>query len=351
MTLLRPATFAIPGDITALTGGYIYERRLLEGLRDQGRDVRHLELPAAFPDPSPAEMATAIRQLQAVPQNRVLILDGLVFGAIDTAALASLRAPVLAMVHHPLALETGLDPVRRDHLFRTERDNLQLSRHVLVPSPHTRDILIRDYGVEASQISIARPGIDQPTLPPVPVTPPLILSVGILHPRKGHDILIDSLTRIADLGWQAVIVGSAWDHDHASELHAMAKASGLGNRLRLPGKVSADVLQRLFAQASIFALATRYEGYGIVFDEALSHGLPIVSCATGAVPETVPAEARLLVPPDDTTSFAAALRDLLEHPEKRARLASASAALATALPGWANTAQAAGTVLDGPCFD
>ena len=39
MTLLRPATFAIPGDITALTGGYIYERRLLEGLRDQGRDV------------------------------------------------------------------------------------------------------------------------------------------------------------------------------------------------------------------------------------------------------------------------------------------------------------------------
>ena len=255
------------------------------------------------------------------------------------------------MVHHPLALETGLDPVRSDHLFRTERDNLQLSRHVLVPSPHTRDILIRDYGVEASQISIARPGIDQPTLPPVPVTPPLILSVGILHPRKGHDILIDSLTRIADLDWQAVIVGSAWDHDHASELHAMAKASGLGNRLRLPGKVSADVLQRLFAQASIFALATRYEGYGIVFDEALSHGLPIVSCATGAVPETVPAEARLLVPPDDTTSFAAALRDLLEHPEKRARLASASAALATALPGWANTAQAAGTVLDGPCFD
>ena len=91
--------------------------------------------------------------------------------------------------------------------------------------------------------------------------------------------------------------------------------------------------------------------YGIVFDEALSHGLPMVSCATGAVPETVPAEARLLVPPDDTTSFAAALRDLLEHPEKRARLASASAALATALPGWANTAQAAGTVLDGPCFD
>lgn len=131
----------------------------------------------------------------------------------------------------------------------------------------------------------------------------------------------------------------------------MAKASGLGNRLRLPGKVSADVLQRLFAQASVFALATRYEGYGIVFDEALSHGLPIVSCATGAVPETVPAEARLLVPPDDTTSFAAALRDLLEHPEKRARLASASAALATALPGWANTAQAAGTMLDGPCFD
>ncbi|NHF72006.1 glycosyltransferase family 4 protein [Paracoccus xiamenensis] len=350
MTAPRPATFAIPGDIETLTGGYIYERRLLQGLREQGRDVQHMELPASFPAPSPAEMAQAVRRLQSVPADRVLILDGLVFGAIASAGLATVRAPILAMVHHPLAMETGLDPDQRAYLYRTERDNLRLARHVLVPSPHTRAVLIDRYGLSPERISIARPGVERPAAKAVPTQPPLILSVGILHPRKGHDVLIDSLTRIADLDWQAVIVGNAWHKQHAADLANMAAGSGLGPRLRLAGQVPAETLQRLYSQASIFALATRFEGYGIVFDEALSHGLPIVSCATGAVPDTVPAGAGILVPPDDSASFAAALRDLLENPDKRARLAAAASAVSGQLPSWSDTAQAAGLVLDGPEF-
>jgi hypothetical protein len=58
---LRRAAFAIPGDITTPTGGYIYERRLLEGLRAQGRDMRHLQLGTTFPDPSAQDMADADR--------------------------------------------------------------------------------------------------------------------------------------------------------------------------------------------------------------------------------------------------------------------------------------------------
>jgi hypothetical protein len=63
---VRTAAFAIPGDIATLTGGYIYERRLLEGLRAAGRDVRHIQLAASFPDPSPADMADAVAQLAAL---------------------------------------------------------------------------------------------------------------------------------------------------------------------------------------------------------------------------------------------------------------------------------------------
>lgn len=109
---MRAAAFAIPGDITTLTGGYIYERRLPEGLRDQGRAVRHIQPGASYPDPTPDDMADAMARLGAVAQDRALILDGFISGASDPAGLAQVRAPMVAKVHHPLALADGLPIVR-----------------------------------------------------------------------------------------------------------------------------------------------------------------------------------------------------------------------------------------------
>nr|WP_237168380.1 glycosyltransferase family 4 protein [Paracoccus shandongensis] len=329
-----------------MTGGYLYERRLLEGLRRFGHDILHLELPASFPDPSPADMAAAIKALAALPPDRPLILDGLVFGAIDTQGLARVRAPILAMVHHPLAIESGLDPARRDHLFRTERDNLRLARHVLVPSPHTRRILVERYDVAPDRITIARPGVDRPRLPRAPVSPPLILSVGILHPRKGHDILIEALSRLTDLDWRAVIVGKPWDSAHARALTAQLAASPAARRITLAGQVAPDVLEGLYSQATLFALATRYEGHGLVFDEALVRGLPVVSCATGAVPDTVPPGAGLLVPPGDAAAFTGALRQVLEDKALRHGIARAAWNAGRDLPGWDATATITSGVLD-----
>jgi len=344
--MTRAAAFAIPGDIETLTGGYIYERRLLEGLRAQGRDVDHIPLGSSFPHPSPADMAEAAARLRAIAPDRPLILDGLVFGSIDTAVLAALPMPVVAMLHHPLAHESGLDPAARDHLYRTERDNLRHAAHVLVPSPHTRALLISDYGVEPARITIARPGTDRPIGRLPKAEPPLILSVGILHPRKGHDILLRALARLSARDWQAVIVGSRYDPDHAAALDRLHAELALGDRVRLAGRLPGDDLGRAYAQASIFALATRYEGYGIVFDEAMAHGLPIVTCATGAVPDTMAEGAGLLVPPEDPEAFAAALDRLLSDAALRDRMARTSAAAGAALPGWSETARIAGDVLD-----
>ncbi|TJZ94295.1 glycosyltransferase family 4 protein [Paracoccus gahaiensis] len=341
-------TFALPGDITTLTGGYIYDRRLVEGLRAQGRQVEVLALPDSFPTPSPSQMAQALADLQALPADRPVIIDGLAFGALDPAGVAAIRAPIVAMIHHPLAQESALPADLADHLWRTERANLAHARHVLVPSPHTRAMLVERYGVAPDRITVVRPGTDRPAQAraPAPVAPPLILSVGILHPRKGHDVLIAALAQLADLDWQAVIAGNPWDMPHVAALEDQICDSGLGARLDLAGRVAPERLAQLYSQASIFALATRYEGYGIVFDEALSHGLPIVSTRTGAVPDTVPQDAGLLVAPDDAPALAQALRRLLESPQDRAACAAAAARAGAALPGWPDTARLAGEVLD-----
>lgn len=343
---MRPADFAIPGDINTVTGGYIYERRLLEGLRAMGRDVAHIELAASFPDPDARDMADVLSALHALAPERVLILDGLVYGSIETRGLARVRAPIVAMIHHPLALETGLSDARKAHLFNTERDNLALAAHVLVPSPHTAEILIRDYGVAVDKITIARPGTDQRVRVRAPSNPPLILSVGILHPRKGHDVLLRALAALTDHDWRAAIVGSAHDPDHAARLDAMVQDLGLRHRVHLAGRLPDAELDALYAQASIFALATRYEGYGMVFDEALSWGLPIVSCDTGAVRQTVPAGAGLLVAPDAPVAFSRALGQLLADASLREEMADHAGHAGQSLPAWQDTARIAGDVLD-----
>jgi hypothetical protein len=339
---MTQAVFAIPGDKDRRTGGFIYEATVLRVLNEIGCATRHLVLPDSFPDPSTADMARTLDALGAVPADQPVILDGLVFGAIDPAGLAGISAPVIAMVHHPLGLETGLSAERAAVLCANEAAALQRVAHVIVPSPHTADILVRNFGADPGRITIALPGFVRPVPNPVPnpvsLDPPLILSVGLLAERKGHDVLIAALASIRDLSWQANIVGKAHDPAIAQALRAQIDSLGLASRVRLSGELSEHDLNDLFNAAHIFALATRYEGYGMVLSEAMLYGLPVVSCAVGAVPDTV-GDAGLLVPADDPAAFGMALRGLLTDQQVLARFRDASVQRATRLPTWQDTAQ------------
>lgn len=337
---------ALPGALETLTGGSFYDRRLVESLRAAGHGVAVVTLPEGFPDPGEAALAAAVAQLAAQPAGRVVIVDGLAYGALPTAALAGIAAPMVAMVHHPLAMEPGMDGAVAEGLWRRERDNLALARHVLVPSGHVAGLLVARYGVAAERITVLEPGVDRPAMVAgTKAVPPLILSVGLLDPRKGHDVLIAALESLGDLDWRAVIAGTPRDAAHVAALEAQVAGSAVGDRIRLAGRVSMAERDRLYAEASIFALATRYEGYGIVFNEALLAGLPIVSCRAGAVPGTVPVEAGLLVPPDDPAAFAAALREVLTDGARRAAMAAAARRAGAALPDWDAVARRAAVVL------
>ncbi|WP_285294434.1 glycosyltransferase family 4 protein [Aureimonas altamirensis] len=341
--------FAIPGGLDRRTGGTIYDRRVVETLSGQGWAARTIPLPGAFPDPSAEEMREALSLLRGVPGDEALIVDGLAFGALDTSELARLHRAPIAMVHHPIGLEAGLSPDLARTLIAREHANLGHARHVIVPSAHTADMLRLHFDVPAERITVAQPGFDNAACGRRrAMRPPLILSVGLLARRKGHDVLLAALRALTDLDWQAVLAGRAHDPQTEAELRALIDGSGLAGRVRLAGEVHDGELARLYGAASIFALATRYEGYGIVFGEAMRSGLPIVSCDVGAVPGTVPKNAGLLVPPDDAPAFAAALRRLLEDRPLRQAMAVAARRHGAALPGWDETARiVAGVIAQG----
>lgn len=338
--------FVIPGDEATISGGYGYDRRIIAGLRAQGKSLEVVNLGPSFPNPTPQDSKDAAEKLASFPKQSLVIIDGLAFGALDQTAVSKIKAPLVALIHHPLAFEGGQSTERREQLFIRERENLKHASHIVVTSPSTATLLIAEYGVPPELITIAEPGIDKKVIARNLVDPPLILSVGIQVPRKGHDVLLLALAKIMHLPWQAVIAGPASDLHYSEKLFKMKDKLGLKDRVKLLGEVSSDELDVIYSQASIFALATRFEGYGMVFGEAMASGLPIVSCRTGAVPDTVPEGAAILVESDDAESFAEALSKILENEALRAQLASGSQAAGEKLISWEQTSNLVGRVLE-----
>jgi glycosyltransferase involved in cell wall biosynthesis len=168
-----------------------------------------------------------------------------------------------------------------------------------------------------------------------------------LVPRKGYDVLIAALAQITELPWRLLIVGdNARSPQTAAELTQQIARLHLVGRVSLSGAVSTEELAKLYACANVFALPSRFEGYGMAFAEAMAHGLPVIGTTAGAIPDTVPAGAGILVPPDDADALAAALRRLIASGEERAALAAGARAAAANLPTWKDSAGLFAQVLD-----
>jgi glycosyltransferase involved in cell wall biosynthesis len=336
----RELIFVVPGDLGTLSGGYGYDRQIIAGLRAAGRAVDVVALDAGFPWPDAAALAHAAQQLAAIRDGALVVVDGLAFGAMpDLAEQHAARLRWVPLVHHPLALETGLTPQQGSTLFDSERRALTTARGVIVTSAATARELTR-YGVAAERAHVVTPGTD-----PAPLAAGsdvasahrglAFLCVATLVPRKGHAVLIEALSGLQDRAWTLHCVGSTTrDSGTASALRATIAELGLGDRVQLHGEVTAGVLQSMYRQADVVVLPSYYEGYGMALAEALAHGLPVVSTAVGALPDTVPREAGVLVPPGDAVALRAALAALLDESAFRARLAAGARAARAALSTW-----------------
>jgi hypothetical protein len=93
---------------------------VLTRLASHGVAARHVPLPGSFPNPSDADLAETSRLLLAEDWRTVLLVDGLAYGAFPTGMAAGLAGRIIALCHHPLALETGVDPARAAELRRLE---------------------------------------------------------------------------------------------------------------------------------------------------------------------------------------------------------------------------------------
>ncbi len=338
--MIRRIAFAVPGDLSSPTGGFTYDRRIIGELRRLGSGVDVIDLGEGFPRPNAETRAAALAKLAAVPRGSAIVVDGLALGVLPEIAALRGRNPLIGLVHHPLALETGLAPDEIERFRARERAALASMQAIIVTSPAIARVLVADYGVSPDVLSVAPPGSERVRCAHGGGGGMVaLLSVGIIVPRKGYDLLVAALATLGDLPWRLTIVGDRRrDAQASARLDADVLRHGLAARIAIEGMVSAERLAELYSAADVFVLASRYEGYGMAFAQAIAYGVPVIGTTAGAIPETVPAGAGLLVPPDDVPALAAALRLLISDAGERARLARNARAAANLLPTWAAAA-------------
>ncbi len=339
---MTSVAFAIPGDLSRTTGGYAYDRHVLRLLPDHGIEPVHVALPGSFPAPTDADLAETSRLLLAQDWRTPLLIDGLAYGAFPTGMAAGLAGRVIALCHHPLALETGTPPERAADLKRLEMAALGYACAVIVTGHGTRDLLVSDFGVDAAKITVAEPGVERSARAVETAfgQPLRLLAVGSLSPRKGYDLLIEALVPLASLPWHLTIIGAGDEASpYPASLRALIDARQLGHRITMLGAMSDIELDSHYRSSDIFVMASHFEGYGMVLTEALARGLPIVTTLSGPGAAALPDGAAQKVQPGDAGELSGALAYLIGDTVARQRHADAAWAVASHLPRWDDTAR------------
>lgn len=321
------------------SGGNVYDRRLLSGLRDAGRPVVELSVPGGWPRPDLADLHALDTLLVGIPEGSTVLVDGLV--ASGAAAVVPRYATRLRLV---VLLHMTIGPDRGEELV------LSSAAAVLTTSDWVRERLSDWYGLR--HVDVAVPGVDPvDALDSAPPRTGLrrrgggtsFLCVAAVHPGKGHEVLLEALGSLGDRAWTLTCVGSVdVDPDFVSTLQRQVYARSWERRVTFTGPLAGRSLTTAYDVADLLVLPSRSESYGMVVVEALAHGIPVVASAVGGVPEAlgrapVGALPGLLVPPGDPSALTSALRAWLDDPGLRERLAHAAEGRRPTLRRWAET--------------
>jgi len=346
----RPATLhaVVPegiDDLARPSGGNVYDRRLLDGLRTRGWRVREHAVPGAGPQAEARDRARLAEVLASLPDGSLALVDGLVAAdAPEMLVPAAARLRLVVLLHMPADRPDAAD---REHAVLTA------AAAVVATSDSTRRLLVGPNALDPGVVHVAEPGVD-----PAPVAPGTkdggaLLSVAAVTPGKGHDVLLDALSGLRDLAWRCVCVGSLTrDPGWAARTLRQARVAGLDDRVEFTGARVGPALAASYAGADALVLATRAESYGMVAAEALARGIPVIGSAVGGLPDTVgqSPDGRvpgLLVPPGDAPALARALRRWLADDALRHDLRAAARDRRGSLPDWAGTTDRVEVVLAG----
>ena len=289
----------IYGSLETLTGGYLYDKQLVEQLQAGGDEVVIFSLPwRNFVRHLADNFLPALWQQLTEAKIDVLIQDELVHPSVlwlNRQLRQKVDYPIVSLIH--LLRFTEQRAVWQNQFYRwVEKSYLQSVDGIICNSQDSRQLVERLIGTSKPTV-VAYPGRDHlpafiPHIPhdPKSITTPLhLISVGNVVQRKGLHTLLAALERLpASAQWRLTIIGSLkMEADYCAGIQDTIKKDHWEDKINLLGSLPNEQIPHHLQQADLFVMVSQYEGFGIVYLEALGAGLPIIASTAGAAGEIV----------------------------------------------------------------
>ena len=270
--------FLYPGNINTKTGGYIYAKNILQRAKALNFNLIAIQLSENYPFQKKNDISILKNILGKLPNNSVLIFDGLVFETIDKVIGDLKKYKIIALIHHPLYLE--FKNKLSKYFFKQAMQLYPKANKIIVTSNETKNLITKKFKINKQKIQIVEPGIEKLKKYKVARDKNInLLSVGSIIERKNYQYLIKELRFIDNV--QLKIVGDTTrESDYFNKLQNIISNYGLEEKINFYSNISTRLLSQLYSQCDFYISVSKYEGFGMSLANALQQKKMIITFKT-----------------------------------------------------------------------
>jgi glycosyltransferase involved in cell wall biosynthesis len=346
----------IYGSLDTVSGGYLYDRKLVEYLRGQGDTVEIISLPwrnyashltdnLHFRLPTPSVIATFGKQSPNNQPFDVLIQDELNHPSLIWANRGKHPYPIVSLVHHLRCSE--LRPKWQNALYRVVEKRYLQSVDGFIFNSKTTQGVVHDMIGDRKPSIVAYPPTDrfgeaiseEEIMERANNEELRILFLGNVIYRKGLHTLLRSAASLKSKVRVDVVGGLDSEPVYTKQIQKFLAAHHLSSSVFLHGALDKEPLAEKLRNAHILVVPSSYEGFGIVYLEGMGFGLPAIGTTAGAASEVIThGEDGYLIKPDDDVTLARILDELANNRELLTRLSLNALKRYKSQPRWEQTA-------------
>jgi glycosyltransferase involved in cell wall biosynthesis len=307
-----------PGKIDSVSGGYIYNKNIIEGVRAHSVDVELLIPGTDFPFPSEKSIEMCREFFRKIERSSIVVVDSLILGTIPKLIEEFAEKLIIAgMIHLPLSLGPDFTEDEKEDFRERELTSFNYSKLLIVTSEFLKSEIVK-MGIDEEKIHVVTPGINKTINERnYPENPINMLCVSRISEAKGQLDLLKALENLRYFNWNVTFCGGFDIQDeYFKTIRKSISNSGIDVRITFTGEISGNELEKFYQQADLLILTSYFETYSMVLQEAMAFKIPIISTSTGATTQTADSQVAKFYKPGDITKLGKHLLSVLGDSEE-----------------------------------